>query len=243
MDLYSDGTWIRMDPKEHEQVLARRASREQEKTLGHRERTIAVLRRRLPDKTIEQIQLIEEGIYREASKRAIENRIVPDFDVSVKSKEVRKLRYNTGKDYVHEVFPFKEIYRDIIWKTFNALIRHDSGKLLWERIDSGFVDLSDVGAMTHKELDPARAATLQAKCTVLKSIEVRVEKRDGKTVRIPYEISYGDDGIKYTEYPDSEIQCRCGSRKVSSYQQQTRSADEPMTIFANCLACNSRFRM
>lgn len=35
---------------------------------------------------------------------------------------------------------------------------------------------------------------------------------------------------------------RCGKRECSYYEMQTRSADEPMTIFINCLNCGKRWR-
>ncbi|KAJ3215296.1 RNA polymerase II elongation factor [Clydaea vesicula] len=34
---------------------------------------------------------------------------------------------------------------------------------------------------------------------------------------------------------------RCGKRRTKYYQMQTRSADEPMTTFVTCLACNNRW--
>lgn len=41
----------------------------------------------------------------------------------------------------------------------------------------------------------------------------------------------------------SILRCsKCGAHKVKYYSRQTRSADEPMTIFASCLACKYRWR-
>ncbi|GBG34013.1 Transcription elongation factor A protein 1 [Hondaea fermentalgiana] len=35
---------------------------------------------------------------------------------------------------------------------------------------------------------------------------------------------------------------RCNSKKTTHYQKQTRSADEPMTVFVSCLSCGKRWR-
>ena len=40
-----------------------------------------------------------------------------------------------------------------------------------------------------------------------------------------------------------EFRCfKCKKRKCTYYQQQTRSADEPMTTFINCLLCGNRWK-
>jgi hypothetical protein len=52
------------------------------------------------------------------------------------------------------------------------------------------------------------------------------------------ELNTGD-----ADAPDGLLQCRrCGSKKTAYVQMQTRSADEPSTIFANCIACGNRWR-
>lgn len=49
--------------------------------------------------------------------------------------------------------------------------------------------------------------------------------------------------VSKDEIKDSILQCgKCKRRKVDYYQKQTRGADEPMTIFANCLHCGHRWR-
>jgi len=35
---------------------------------------------------------------------------------------------------------------------------------------------------------------------------------------------------------------KCGTNKVTYTQAQTRSADEPMTTFFNCLNCGNRWK-
>lgn len=45
------------------------------------------------------------------------------------------------------------------------------------------------------------------------------------------------------EMPDGAFQCRrCKSWKTTYYQLQTRSADEPMTTFCTCHACNTHWK-
>ncbi len=43
--------------------------------------------------------------------------------------------------------------------------------------------------------------------------------------------------------PDGAFQCgKCGSKKTSYYEMQTRAADEPMTLFIQCLLCRRRWK-
>ena len=54
------------------------------------------------------------------------------------------------------------------------------------------------------------------------------------------------DEFLYFRKPDTntdEYKCgKCKQRKCSYYELQTRSADEPMTTFVNCLVCGNKWR-
>lgn len=43
------------------------------------------------------------------------------------------------------------------------------------------------------------------------------------------------------EIEEGVIECRCGSKRVFSFSKQTRSADEPMTTYAECVQCGSKW--
>jgi len=150
----------------------------------------------------------------------------------------------TKKKRKKVIYPFRERYRELMWKTYHALCVHESKHQLWERINSGYVKLVDVCTMTHLELDLKKAAEIGERNQLYaRSIDIRMVEINGRPVRVPFEMTYTEDGPEWVEVPDSELQCSgCMSCKISSYQQQTRSADEPMTIFANCLACGKRWR-
>ena len=59
-----------------------------------------------------------------------------------------------------------------------------------------------------------------------------------------YIIQKIDNNIKNKDYmEESAYPCkRCGLKKCSSYQLQTRSADEPMTTFIDCYACGFKWK-
>ena len=56
-------------------------------------------------------------------------------------------------------------------------------------------------------------------------------------------INEQDEFIKNPfEVVEGVLECKCGSKKVYSYQKQCRGADEPMTTFAQCVKCNAKWR-
>lgn len=78
---------------------------------------------------------------------------------------------------------------------------------------------------------------------VLKSLK---EKRCGwnhKTWNMYQDIEYEQDCfiIQPFEIVEGIVECRCGSKRVFSYSKQTRSGDESITTFNECLICKNKW--
>ena len=43
------------------------------------------------------------------------------------------------------------------------------------------------------------------------------------------------------EVVEGVLECKCGSKRVFSYQMQTRGLDEPQTTFAQCVKCGTKW--
>lgn len=58
--------------------------------------------------------------------------------------------------------------------------------------------------------------------------------------------AYLDEQDDFIEHPfqveEGVLECKCGSKKVFSFSKQTRSADEPMTTYAECVSCNRKWQ-
>lgn len=91
---------------------------------------------------------------------------------------------------------------------------------LVKKIIDGVIKAEDVGFMSHQEFDPENWSKL---------IEQKLKK----------------DASKFTDNIQASTDvyvCRkCKSRKCTYMEVQTRSSDESMTIFVNCLNCGKNW--
>jgi len=58
---------------------------------------------------------------------------------------------------------------------------------------------------------------------------------------IDKEIEQDNFLIKPIEIEEGVLECKCGSKRVFSYQKQCRGGDESSTTFAECVACKSKW--
>lgn len=93
--------------------------------------------------------------------------------------------------------------------------------LLLQQLNDSSIKSHSLAELTHQEMCPSKWEKL-------------IEQKSKKDKSI-FE--------NKTEAATSTFMCRkCHSRNCTYYMQQTRSADEPMTIFVTCIDCGQRFK-
>ena len=103
-----------------------------------------------------------------------------------------------------------------------------NGKRLTQELASGTLSIEDLVKKKPKHL---------------LSDETRKQMKD-QIKDYKMKASQMDFYIKNTDFKEGEFQCyKCKGKKVLSRQQQTRSADEPMTTFFTCLGCDFKWKM
>ncbi len=135
------------------------------------------------------------------------------FDLGVKNFVPRNWKIQQFKEL------YKQVTRTVLWNTHpDSPVKNSR---LIERIKDGEFALDAIPAMTSYELYP----------------EHWKELADRQLIR-EQKILEGDKSRATDQY-----KChRCGKRECTYYELQTRSADEPMTIFITCLNCGKRWR-
>ncbi|KAK1364169.1 Transcription elongation factor [Heracleum sosnowskyi] len=77
----------------------------------------------------------------------------------------------------------------------------------------------------------------------MKPEEMASHERQRQNKQIKDKALFECERGKQAEATTTSFKCgRCGKRKCTYYQLQTRSADEPMTTFVTCVNCNKRWK-
>jgi len=111
---------------------------------------------------------------------------------------------------------FSQLYCDRL-----RTIHRNLNKDILAALQSGELTPQQFAFMTHQEMNPDRWAAL---------IQQKV-KRDASKFNTNIEAS-----------TDMYTCKKCRSKKCTYYEMQTRSADEPATIFVTCLDCGKHWR-
>jgi transcription elongation factor S-II len=118
---------------------------------------------------------------------------------------------------------FIEIYRQIVRSVFSNIHPDSPVKnlRLLSRVLDGEFSLQEIPSMTSYEMFPEKWFDLRDK-----QLQREQKILEGNKSRAT-----------------DQFKCRrCGKRECTYYELQTRSADEPMTIFITCLNCGKEWR-
>lgn len=120
---------------------------------------------------------------------------------------------------VHFQELYKQTARHILWNIHPKSPMQN--KRLFQRIQEGELVLSSLATMSAYDMYPEHWRELADKQLI----------REQKILE-------GNKSRATDQY-----KChRCGKRECTFYEMQTRSADEPMTIFINCINCGKRWK-
>jgi transcription elongation factor S-II len=114
-------------------------------------------------------------------------------------------------------------YRAKLRSLFQNL-KNVSNRELGPRVMSGEIPAKRFVVMTHDELKSAHRQLEDKK----------LEEENMKKAQVPMAEKSISDALRCG---------RCGQKKVSYSQAQTRSADEPMTTFCECTVCGNRWKV
>jgi DNA-directed RNA polymerase subunit M/transcription elongation factor TFIIS len=118
---------------------------------------------------------------------------------------------------------FAAIYKTIARRTVSNVdpATYVGNARLLERLKDGEFTADAIASMTHRELYPEHWQALAD------------EQLKRETTMLEGSHEEGSDMFKCK---------RCGKSRTRYWEMQTRSADEPMTIFIRCLNCGKEWR-
>jgi transcription elongation factor S-II len=112
-----------------------------------------------------------------------------------------------------------EFFIQIYLSHLRSILNNLNNKLI-DEVNNGTIKPHTIAFMTHQELDHNRWAQL---------IDSKSKRDKNK-----FEVNLAASTDTFT--------CRkCKGNQCTYYQMQTRSADEPMTIFIQCVNCGKRW--
>ena len=145
-----------------------------------------------------------------------------NVEIGIYNYTVKKAReMKIQKKWANPVF--KSIYINKVIEIYTNLDKHSyiKNNELLKNLNNGNIKSKDIATLENHELFPSFWK---------KKVDEKMER----------------DKLLYEMKPESMtdvFKCRkCHKRECSYYEMQTRSADEPMTVFVSCLNCKNRWR-
>lgn len=163
-------------------------------------------------------ELYKDEKVRNGSLKALFDALIFDSDAPADLIYERAKAIETEVNKTHDTNGYKNKMRSLI---FNLRDKNNPG--LRESVVSGEISASRLCVMGPQDMAS--------------------EERKAQDRKLAEENLFKARGAGPQQAETDAFRCaRCGQRKCTYYQMQTRSADEPMTTFVTCVNCNCRWK-
>jgi transcription elongation factor S-II len=146
-----------------------------------------------------------------------DDKLAKNIEIAIFNWVVRRFK----KESSWENKAFRELYKTRFFEIKRALLESDLKKRILEKT----VKLKDLVVMNPDQLMPEGPYATAINTARTRELEIEAIKAK-----------------KDDEYEGIFMCKKCKSKKTTYYQLQTRSADEPMTTYVECLDCNNRWK-
>ena len=125
--------------------------------------------------------------------------------------------------YIYSIQNDLELYKDNIYQDkFDEIIQNINGNLnnnnLLDKINNHEIKIDNIPYLTPSEIFPENWKDIIKKLELIKDKQENMATTDIFTCK------------------------KCKQNRCTVHQMQTRSADEPMTTFVNCIVCNNTWK-
>ncbi|PLW33345.1 hypothetical protein PCASD_17986 [Puccinia coronata f. sp. avenae] len=163
-------------------------------------------------------ELYKDDKVRNGSLKAVFDALIFDSDAPADLIHDRAKAIEFEVNRTHDTTGYKNKMRSLI---FNLRDKNNPG--LREAVVSGEISASKLCVMGPQDMAS--------------------EERKAQDRKLAEENLFKARGAGPQQAETDAFRCaRCGQRKCTYYQMQTRSADEPMTTFVTCVNCNARWK-
>jgi DNA-directed RNA polymerase subunit M/transcription elongation factor TFIIS len=195
-------------------------AREQKKSIVHREKCLNLITELITTKIPEKFDITfnHENVIASKIEKSINKAMIKELDTVIPAKGEDKIALSWDNKKV------QSCYNRLFLKVYSNMYLNDNSIFVLKSIKDRTLHPSKIVSTEHQFLLSPTEQERQL---------IRVQKDIDRRGVFPYK----------PEVVGGLFKCkRCKSTKTSSTQFQTRSADEPMTVFVRCHNCENRWR-